>query len=257
MTPINLPAPTISWNPPGPQPEIEQPLDVKLPALTFPGGEAVGEADVKKLGAFVYRVSGASEEIWNDTEQLWQLPPADLSALTPLPLQFKAGTPEPWAGLLVAAGQKDKTGADRYAKASAGEPHYLLRAYAALRHGAEEFTGLSPPSAELRFVSAADNQRFAVELEPGNGREANRARVQLKDASRTPIGWLEIRSSDGVVEIVKCDSGGAPLSSVLLADDGSIHLRPAAGREIVLDGDLRARRVRYETYSSGVLTELG
>jgi hypothetical protein len=71
------------------------------------------------------------------------------------------------------------------------------------------------------------------------------------------VGWVEIRGTGGQeVEIVKCDGGGNPLSSVLLADDGSIHLRPAAGRDIVLDGNLAARRVRYESAANGALRDL-
>jgi hypothetical protein len=257
MTPINLPAPTLSQDPQGSAPEIELPVSVKLPTPIFPSGLPVTQADVKKIGAFVYRRTGGTEEIWNEGEQVWQPPPADLNPLTPLPLTFKDGTPEPWSGVLVAAGMKEKSGADRFAKASGGQPRYVVRAWARLTKDGEEFEGLSPPTAELAFISAADNQRFVVELDPPKGREAERARMQLRTASRTPVGWIEIRAADGVVEIVKCDGGGGPLSSVLLADDGSIHLRPAAGREIVLDGDLRARRVRYERFSTGVLTELG
>jgi hypothetical protein len=257
MTPINLPAPMLSQDPPGAAPEIELPVSVKLPTLMFPSGLPVTQADVTKLGAFVYRRTGGTEEIWNEGEQLWQSPPADLNALTPLPLTFKDGASEPWAGVLVAAGMKDKAGVDRFVKAASGQPRYVVRAWARLGKDGVEFEGLSPPTAELAFVSAADNQRFVVELDPPKGREAERARMQLRTASRTPIGWIEIRAADGEVEIVKCDGGGGPLSSVLLADDGSIHLRPATGREIVLDGDLRARRVRYERFSTGVLTELG
>lgn len=257
MTTITVPVPVLEHDPPGAVAELEQPVNVKLPAFTLPGGATVTQADVKKLGAFVYRRIGSGEEIWNETTQAWQAPPADPSALTPVPLQFKDGEALPWQGLLVAAGQKDKAGADRFDKTAGGDPRYVLRATAELTHGGETFAGLSAPTEELRFVSAADNQRFGVELEPPKARDARRARMQLRNASRTPIGWLEIRTEGGrEVEIVKCDDGGNPLSSVLLADDGSIHLRPAAGREIVLDGDLRAKRVRYEQYSSGVLTEL-
>ena len=36
---------------------------------------------------------------------------ATLAALTPLALAFKDGQPEPWQGVLVAAGQKDRNGA--------------------------------------------------------------------------------------------------------------------------------------------------
>jgi hypothetical protein len=256
MTPVAIPAPVLDHDPAGPVAEYEQPVTVKLPAFVIPGGPLT-QADVKQLGAFVYRRSGGSEDIWNETTQLWQAVPADLSALKPLPLQYKEGDPLPWQGMLIAAGQKDKNGAERFAKVTAGQPRYVLRASAELKRGIDEYSGLSAASEEITFVGAADNQRFGVELEPPKAREAVRARMQLRDASRTPVGWLEIRTQGGrEVEIVKCDDGGNPLSSVLLADDGSIHLRPAAGREIVLEGDLRARRVRYEPYASGVLTEL-
>jgi hypothetical protein len=256
MTPITLPAPQLTWDPPGPQPELESPVNVKLPALAYPSGAAVAQADVRKLGVFVYRFAAGLEEIWNESDGAWQPAPPDPGAMTPLPLQFKDGEPLPWSGVLVAAGQKDKAGAARFVKAAGDEPRYVLRAFAKLQKDGEEFGGLGPPGPDLRFTSAADNQRFNIELDPENGREARRARLQLRTAGHTPIGWIEIRAADGVVEIVKCDAGGGALSAVVLADDGSIHLRPAAGREIVLDGDLRAKRVRYERFNSGVLTEL-
>jgi hypothetical protein len=257
MSTLTIPAPTLEHDPPGAVAELEQPLTIKLPALSFPDGTAVTDQDLQKGGAFAYRRQAGLEEIWNEGTQLWEAPPAELSTLTPMPLKFKAGDPLPWSAVLAAAGQKDKNGADRFSKAAGGAPVYLVRVFISAKKAGVDYSGLSTPSDVITFVSAADNQRFGIQLTPDKGREAEKARVQLRTASRTPVGWVEIRATGGQeVEIVKCDAGGNPLSSVLLADDGSIHLRPASGREIVLEGDLRAQRVRYQRFSTGELTEL-
>lgn len=259
MNILAIPAPTLTGDPAGAAPEIEKPVAIKLPALHFGDGANLGEADVTKIGAFVYRRGAGAEEIWDEQAQAWTAAPDDLGALAgkqPLPLQFKAGEPEPWAGTLVAPGLKDKSGAPRFARQVGGLPRYYLRAFVQATRDGAVHRGLGTPSMEIAFVSATDNQRFAVELEPSEAREATRVRLALKNSSRALAGWLEVRASGGQeVEIVKCDAGGNAQSSLLLADDGSIRLRPAAGREIVLEGSLRAERVRYLN-SAGVLTEL-
>ena len=123
MATLTVPVPDLSWPPPAAGPEIETPLDVGTGPITFPDGSAVAADDALAIGAFVYRIAGAGEEIWNERDQEWQPAPVDLAALgalSPVPLTFQAAAPLPWQGVLVAAGQKDKLGANRYAAAQAG-----------------------------------------------------------------------------------------------------------------------------------------
>jgi len=259
MNTLTLPIPTLSQDPPVTVFELEQPVGIKLPALTFPDGTALTQAEFRKGGAFVHRRRAGLEELWNGATKSWDPPPADFSTLTPLPFTFKAGEPLPWSSLLAAAGQKDKNGDAAFDKPTGGVTGYFVRAWITASRAGTDYSGVSAPTADFTFVSAVDNQRFGILLTPkdGQGRQANQARLQLKNASQLPVGWIEIRTTTGQeVEIFKCYGSGAKLSSVLLADDGSIHLTPAAGKEIVLEGNLLAKRVRYEAAANGALTEL-
>jgi len=256
MNPLAVPAPALSWAPSG-APQIEQPVEVKLPAIHFEDGIEAADADAQKVGAYVYRLGSAGEEFWNETEQRWAGVPADPAALPLVPLVYKAGDPLPWQGTLIAIGQKDKDGNKRFDKAAGGEPRYRLRAYAQFKRDGADYAGLSEPSGELAFVSGLENQRFGIEMEPEDSQQTARARVQLKNASLAPAGYLEIRTIGGQeVEIVNCDASGAKLASVLLAADGTIRLQPAAGKKIVLEGDLEAQRIRYQQSSGAGTADL-
>jgi hypothetical protein len=232
----------------GPWP-LEQPVQFTLPNFAFSDGAPVDEAAVRKLGAFVLRVDGA-EQVWNEQAQAWQAPPNDEAgweALTPVALSYKKPAKDgeaPWQGTWVATGLKDGSGANRYAKAAGGAPRYRLRPFALLQHAGRRHRGLGAPSAEVSFSSLEDSQRFTVAMEPKSAQDCERARFVLKNASLAEAGWVEIRTQGGrqEVEVVKCDAGGNPVSSVLLADDGNIVLRPASGGRIVIDGELEARR---------------
>jgi hypothetical protein len=262
MSSITLATPQLVGKPPGDFPQIEQPVKLLLGPVVFDDGVEAVEEDVKKLGAFVYRVGAGSEQIWNEKEKLWQAAPADLAALAdlePLPFMMKPEEDPPWQSLLVAIGATDKDGNDRFTKVSDGSARYHVRAYAKVAHEGVELEALSPPSPDIGFVSMAEKMRFAIELEPKKPEECERVRLQLKNASLLPAGYLEIRAAaTQEVELVNFAPDGARLASVLLAADGSIVLRPAATRKIVLEGELQAQKIKFIRYtSSGTgLTEL-
>jgi hypothetical protein len=253
MATLTLPVPVLRWPPPSPQPEIESPVEVAEGSITYPDGAPLPADDVLKLGAFVYRLAGGAEEIWDEAGQQWQPAPADpaaLGGLGPLPLSFKAGDPQPWQGVIVALGQKDRTGADRFATAVAGLPRYHVRVFASARRAGVEHTGLSGASTAFLFASAADSQRFAVILAPRNPRECETARIELKGAALQPAAFVELRASGSAVEIANCDGMGGVLARIQLTAAGDIQLQPAAGRRIVLAGELEADLVHYRPQGS-------
>lgn len=255
MTPLAVPAPQLGWQDAGP-PQIEQPVDVKLPALRFADGVEATDAEMQKVGAYIYRRGSGGEEIWNEAEQRWAGAPSDPTALPPLPFLYKKGDPLPWQGTLIAIGQKDKDGNDRFAKASGSEPRYCLRAYARFTRAGVDYAGLSQPSDEIAFVSALENQRFVVEMTPDEKRP-DTVVLALKNASLARAGYLKISTPGGqALELASCDAAGNALAVVQLAADGSIHLKPAAGRKIVLEGDLEAQRIRYQPSGGGVAVDL-
>lgn len=247
---IAVPAPQLHFDPAGPTAQLEKPVDVMLGALDHADGRPATANELQKIGAYVYRVAtqGGSEEIWNDAEQAWQAATTSLdalAALTPVALAFKAGQAQPWQGVLVAAGQKDKAGAPRYAAAQNGVPVYRLRAFASFKRDGGADRGLSAPSADLRFVSAADSQRFTIAFDTGSAADCTTARIQLRNAAKVATGFFELRASGPEVEIASCDAAGNARASVLINAAGDIELRPAAGRGVIVRGDLEAEHVRY------------
>ena len=252
MSALALPVPELAWKPPGGAPQIQQPVDLRLPALVFPDGAEASEADAQIVGAYVYRLGVAGEELWNETEKRWTEVPAEPGAAPPLPLTYKAGDPFPWQGMLVAIGQKDKDEKPRFQPASGDSPRYRLRAFARFKRDGVEFTGLSGPSAELQFVDAQESERFKVLMDPEDTQQVEELTVLLKNAGLAAAGYLKISTRGGQqVEIANCDASGNPLASVLLKADGSILLQPAGGKKIVLGGDLEAQRIRYQPSSGG------
>lgn len=255
MTPLSVPPPQLSWKDAG-APQIEQPVEVKLPALRYADGVEASDAEMQKAGAYLYRHSSAGEELWNESEQRWGPAPPDPTSLPPLPFAYKKGDPLPWQGTLVAIGQQDKDGQDRFAKAAGGEPRYRLRAYVRFTRDGVDYAGLSAPSDELAFVSGLDNQRFVVDMKP-DAKQTDTVMLALKNASLAIAGYLKISTPGGqAVEVASCDAAGNPLAVMQLAADGSIHLRPAAGRTIVLEGDLEAQHVRYQPAAGGPAKDL-
>ena len=253
MASLTVPVPALQYEPAGPVARLEKPVQVKLGAPTHADGQAATQAELKKIGAFVYRTAtgGGSEEIWNDTGQAWKPTVTDaaaLAALTPVVFAFKAGDPQPWQGVLVAAGQKDQAGAPRYAKAVNGAPVYRLRAFAQFEHAGAVAQGLSAPSVDLSFVSASENQRFKISFDTETADDCTLARIQLKNAGLVTTGFIELRvNAPGgpELEIARCDAAGLALASVLLNAAGDIELRPAAGRKVIVQGDLEAGHIRY------------
>lgn len=250
MTTLTVPAPQLQYEPAGPAAPLEMPVKLRLGAPTHANGQAATPAELSKFGAFVYRTAtvGGTEEIWNEAEQAWQPAINDvvaLAALTPLALAFKDGDAQPWQGLLVAAGQKDRAGAPRFAKAVNGAPVYRLRAFARFNRGGALAQGLSAPSADLSFVSASDQQRFTLSFDTETAHDCALARFQMKNAGRVVTGFIELRASGPELEIATCDGAGRTLARVLLNAAGDIELRPAPGRKLIVQGDLETEHIRY------------
>lgn len=252
---LNLVAPQFAFDPPSSGAELETPINVGVAGIQYPDGSALSQNEARKVGAFIYRVSAGIEEIWNEADQRWAPVPlgiAGLAELTPLPLIYKGGDPQPWQGLLVAAGQKDYAGDSRFDKASNGGPTYRLRAFAQASRESIDYYGLSDASANLLFTSATDNQRFSVDLDTGSNRDCRRVRLILKNANLRTAGFLEIRTDTGQeIEIANFAVSGAKQASIVLENNGDIRLRPANGRNVVLGSTLEAERIRYQPSAGG------
>lgn len=256
MIALDVPAPELAGTPAA-APHLEQPVLVKLSGLHFPDGSEATDAYAQTVGAYVYRLRAAGEELWNEAEQRWTNVPEDPSALPPLPLQYKAGEAQPWQGLLIAIGMTDKDGKERFDPASGGDPRYRLRAHVRFKRDGAEYSGLSSPSATLEFVKGVDSQRFQVTMDPNDPQQTQEVTLRLRNAGLVDAGYLRISTKSGPeVEVANLDASGAPLASVLLAADGTIRLKPATGKKIVLEGDLEAHHIRYQPAGGGAARDL-
>jgi hypothetical protein len=255
MQTLTLAAPELVLDPPAGPPALEKPVTVLLAAVRYPDSQEVSQDHVRTLGTLVYRGSPGSEEVWDEKNRTWTAAPADaagLAALKPVPLSAAEGEPQPWKGILVAVGQKDKAGNPQFSKAQGGVPAYRLRAFAHVVRNGVEHRGVSGPSPELRFVSASENQRFAVSFDTETASDAGRARLMLKNSAVQPAGYLEIRAAGGQeIEIANCTSAGSVLARVTLSANGDIQLVPAPGRQIVLQGRLEAQQITYQPQGGG------
>jgi hypothetical protein len=240
---LAAPVPVLAYDgaPAGPA-TLEQPVDVLVGPVTS-GGAVVGPEALRTFAYFVYRRvgSGAALDIWDDGAKVWTSELDTGAARTPVQLAYQVGEPEPWRGILIAAGGRDSAGNPQFAKAAGGYPHYAVRAFFASAQGAEAV--LTGPSATFTFVSTSDKN--LVVMGPGDDEEAadaTQARVLLKNTSLQTIGSLQIeRSSPGA----RVTLGNAAGASIVLHPDGTIELTPAAGQRVVVTSDLETEHIVY------------
>lgn len=242
---LTAPAPQLAYEALGPSvAAAELPVTVTVgPVLAEESPQ--GPAELSTFGLIGYRqvLPGALAEVWDADTSRW-LPEGEVAAATQL--AYLPEQPDPWQGIVVAAGGTDAYGDPQFAKAVGGYPSYSFHALFISRAG-EVF--LSGPSEAVTFAGVAD--RNLMVLGPGEGEEpdeATEARLLLKNTGLQVIGGLVVRRESPGAEVTLSNSAGA---SVVLRPDGSIELRPASGRTVVVAGDLDAERVVYRPAGGG------
>jgi hypothetical protein len=255
MMTLTVPTPELVFDPPAGPPALEKPVTIRLASPRERDGTPVAAADVHAYGTLVYRGAIGAEEVWDEAAGRWIAVPLDPEALLrlrPIPVTAPTNPTDPWSGILVAFGQKDASGAPRFAKSTGSGPAYRVRGTVQAAGSVAPRTGISGPSPDFQFISASERQRFRVVFDTDDAASAGRARLLLQDGALRQAGYLEIRALGGrEVEIASCDAGGAVVARVTLTDAGDIRLAPAAGRSIVLDGPLEAQQVRYQPAAGG------
>ncbi len=255
MMTLTVPTPELVFDPPNGPPALEKPVTIRLGSPRERDGTPVPAADVRQYGTLVYRGALGAEEVWDEAAGRWIGAPLDPEAvlrLRPVPVTAATTPTDPWTGMLIAFGQKDATGTARFSKSTGSGPAYRLRGIVLAASGGVPRTGIGGPSPDFEFVSATERQRFRVVFDTDDAANAGRTRLLLQDATLRQAGYVEIRALGGrEVEIATCDAGGTVVARVTLTDDGDIHLAPAAGRSIVLDGPLEAQRVHYQPAAGG------
>ncbi len=221
---------------------LEKPVNV-LVAPVASNGDVVGPEGLATFAYYVYRrpSAGSSLDVWDDATKLWTPETTTGVDRTPTQLAYQAGDPTPWRGIIVGAGGRDATGQPQFERAVGGYPTYSVRAYFVTADHSEAL--LTGPSDNLTFVGTAE--RNLMVIGPGDGEQldsATEARVLLKDQGLQTIGRLLMQRDTPGATVTIDNAAGA---SIVLHPDGRIEITPAAGRRVVVAGDLEADHVIY------------
>ena len=209
---------------------LEKKFEVLDAAVAFPDGTPFLQENLGTAGFFTYRRknAGSAVEILDEEAKEWKLETAvAVESLKPKPFLFKEGEPEPWQGLMVAAGQKDKNEVDQFSKQTANFPEYFFKAYFSAEQAGVPVSGLSGPSPTVRFVGFTDASRAGIKLnEDGRPEDATEIHLFLRNAALQLIGSVEIRNVGGLaqLDVAKWDAAASPVSRIRLNTDGSIEV---------------------------------
>lgn len=249
---LTVDPPTLTFEPTaGGHAALEKPLDVRVAPVLLEG-QSLGADALSTFGFFVYRraTSSAAPEIWNDAAKAWQLEGSSplQPAPTPTPFAHEADQPKPWHGIVVAAGGKDANGQPQFSSAVGGHPLYSVRALFTTKDSTE--LTLSGPSDNVMFASVSDSNLMV--LGPGDGEQpdsATQARIMLKSPAMSVIGRVLIERDSPGARVTLDNASGA---SIVLHPNGHIELRPAAGQQVIIAGDLDVGHITYLPAGGGV-----
>ncbi len=245
---LTVPAPSLAYEPVGPGvAALELPITVTLGPITA-DGRTLEPPDLAVFGLVVRRrlVPWALPETWDPAAGTWLAAPTEVATTPFAPVAFLAGKPQPWQAVVVPAAGKDALGAPVFAKGGGGAPTYDF-AGLFVTHDDEAVLGDSSPP--LSFVSAADGNLVVLGAGEGESVEsATQARLQLRSPGLATIGGLVVDRVGAGAQVTLSNSAGA---SVVLLADGSIELRPAAGRGVEVVGDLETGQITYAPAGGG------
>lgn len=249
-----------TWQGGGANAPIDKPVKLTLPELTLADGSVPSTEEVSKVGVFMQRADGL---LWHDKQQAWVAPPSDTEGwamLEPLALTPNSDappdTPAAYQAELIAMGQKDKANAPRFVALNDGGGAYRLRSFALVKKAGTLHIGLGVASSDLRFVRLQGEERFGPLFDTEGPQDCADVRFRMRDAAGQFSAWLRLRSNPREVELANFDATGAPLASVRLTASGDIELRPAAGKRVLVTGDMEAEGIRYQPFGGGAKKKL-
>lgn len=230
MPTLTVPAPTLAFEPAAPGVAmLEKPIELRSAPVTLPDGTALGPAGLAATGFLLYRraAPAVAPDVWDDAARSWKSTAAvGAAGLQPFPFAFLPDEPQPWFNVVVAAGQKDAGGADRFARAVLGYPRYFFRTHFVPRDDGAAAAS-SAPTAELQFVGVADTVRAGIAAGPGETLEnATELHLFLRNAALQLVGAASIYNEGGQarLELAKYDGAAAPVARLALGADGRITL---------------------------------
>ena len=258
---LAVPQPTLVFKPVlGAYAPLEDVVTVSFPIVRFPDGSAMTAGDYAAARALLTRTltAGSTADVWDPQMRKWRpLSGVDPTSIDGVPLVPAKAAGAAWSGTLNPADQTDSGGAPAIQIAVGNFPQYRLRGVFRARRDSTEAFGIGPDSTPIIFASADAAKRFAADLTP-NADSATRARLVLRNPAAQDLAVLDMDASSGttVITLSNSGSGGGVLASVALAADGSIVLTPAAGKRVIVAGDLETGRIRYQPVGGGAKQDL-
>lgn len=231
---LTAPDPVLAYDPLAPGVAArERPLTVAVGPVVRQG-IALGPQELTAADLHVYRRAGAAEEVevWDRAGEVW-VPDSGVVTTAGDPLIYRAELAQPWQAIVLGAGGKPLLHT-----AVAGYPQYSFRVRFDTAY--EEVVTESPV---VTFGSVTD--RNLMVLGPADGEQldnATQARIQLRDPALATVGGLVVERDAGSARVRLSNSAGA---SIVLMPDGSIEMTPAAGRPVLINGDLETGRLVY------------
>lgn len=219
-----VPRPTLSQN--GSASSVlasDKPIQLACGPVTFPDGTALTIASVTQsgFGFLLYRaVAGGAGEVWDESARAW-LPESSAPGY-----QLLFYKDDKWQSVLVAVGQKDRAGSDKFGAGYAYSVRCFFRGKDA--QGVEH-AGESARSQAVQIVSSEEQNRAGLAIAPRSlPTAATELRLFLKDDGLVERGQIIIRRAGGGFQIELLASG----ARLALETSGDIVLTPAPGRDV-------------------------
>ncbi len=215
---------------------MEMPIEIYSEPVLLPDGNEFDLQNISsgKAGFFIYRkdTPAAAAEIWNDEQKEWQPDPgAALNGLNPMAFAFDKGKTPRWKGILVAAGSKDKNGDDQFQVQRPtfppGGPEYFVRAYFETQVDNVQYTGLSPATDSIQFLSTTHSSRAGLSVgDDETPKDATEVQFFLRNNNRQVIGIVKVRNiaQSGSIEIVNYNNSGSEQARIEMQVNGNIEI---------------------------------
>lgn len=182
-------------------------------------------SNAQTFGYRLTRAMGTVKQVWDEEAKAWV---ADTPGVKPQPLFFKDNA---WQTVIVATGQKDGAGYDKFDLTLT----YAARCYFEGRDATgTSQNGTSMPSAPFRLVRSADKNRAGLAISPETPTEATDLKIFLKNAGLVELGKIELVADLSGFRILIMGNG----AQVQLAPNGEIVLQPASGQQVRVEGNL-------------------
>jgi hypothetical protein len=216
----------------------EQKIDLLCGPVLLPDNSPVPSDSKKTKGTYVLYQGDAAGGVWawDDSTTQW-VAGAPTKAQDLYPLSFrKAPGPGYWGSTLMAIGQKDAGGKDKFASLkTTGLPvYYVVCSFTYTEAGGQQFSGASLSSSPVAILAPGATTTASVDVQPLPPAPAQSIKLFLNDPAGPNPYQLLLQLQPPYAELF---AAGA---SIRIGLGGDIVLTPAPGRKVLVSGALDA-----------------